>query len=54
MLFRPPDFYEKNNIWVLLGNKVAGLDADKHTIKLEDGRTIGWEKLLLATGGLRC
>jgi NAD(P)H-nitrite reductase large subunit len=52
MLFRPPDFYEKNNIQAILGHKVAQLDIDKHAVKLDDGRTIVWEKLLLATGGL--
>jgi len=52
MLFRPPDFYEGNNIQAILGQKVTGLDTDKHDIKLEDGRIITWEKLLLATGGL--
>ncbi len=52
MLFRPADFYEKNNIQTILGQKVAELNVDKHTIKLEDGTTITWEKLLLATGGL--
>jgi NAD(P)H-nitrite reductase large subunit len=52
ILYRPPDFYEKNNIRAILGQKVAELNVDKHTIKLEDGRTITWEKLLLATGGL--
>ncbi len=52
MMFRPPDFYEKNNIQVTLGQKATGLNIDKHTIKLEDGKTITWEKLLLATGAL--
>ena len=52
MLFRPIDFYEKNNIQAILGQQVEQLDIDKHAIKLEDGRTIIWEKLLLATGGL--
>jgi len=52
MLFRPPDFYEKNNIQVILGQKVTELNIDKHDIKLGDSRAIIWEKLLLATGGL--
>ncbi|MFC1870399.1 NAD(P)/FAD-dependent oxidoreductase [Chloroflexota bacterium] len=52
MLFRPPDFYEKHNIQAILGQKVTELNIDKHAVKLEDGRTIVWEKLLLATGGL--
>jgi len=51
MLFRPPDFYEKNNIQAILGQKVTGLNIDKHNVRLEDGRKISWEKLLLATGG---
>lgn len=51
MLFRPPDFYQKNNIQTILGEKVESLDPNRHTAKLEDGRTLGWEKLLLATGG---
>ncbi|MBI2288111.1 MAG: NAD(P)/FAD-dependent oxidoreductase [Chloroflexi bacterium] len=52
MLFRPADFYEKNNIQTFLGKKVARLDIDGHTIKLENGREITWEKLLLSTGGV--
>jgi len=52
MLFRLHDFYEKNNIQAILNQKVTELNIDKHAIKLEDGRTIIWEKLLLATGGL--
>ncbi|MBI2329433.1 MAG: NAD(P)/FAD-dependent oxidoreductase [Chloroflexi bacterium] len=52
MLFRPSDFYEKNNIQAILGRKAEQLNSDEHTIKLDDGRKIIWEKLLLATGGL--
>ncbi|MFC1988023.1 NAD(P)/FAD-dependent oxidoreductase [Chloroflexota bacterium] len=52
MMFRPPDFYEKNNIQAILGQKVTELNIDKHTIKLKGDKTITWEKLLLATGGL--
>ena len=52
MLFRTPGFYEKNNIQTILGLKVTELNVDNHTINLEDGRTITWDKLLLATGGL--
>jgi NAD(P)H-nitrite reductase large subunit len=52
MLFRPPDFYDKNGIRAILGHKVAQLNIAKHAIKLEDGRIIIWQKLLLATGGL--
>ncbi len=52
MLFRPADFYEKNNIRSFLGIKVERLDIDKHVVELEKGKRIAWEKLLLATGGV--
>ena len=52
MLFRPADFYEKNNIHTFLGKKVKRLDINGHTAELKDGGSISWEKLLLATGGL--
>jgi len=51
MLYRPADFYEKNNIKSILGQKVTQLDAEKHTVTLESGKTLTYEKLLLATGG---
>ncbi|MDD5083079.1 MAG: FAD-dependent oxidoreductase [Dehalococcoidales bacterium] len=52
MLFRPPDFYTRNNIQTVLGKTVSRLDTDTHTIELTDGGRLTWEKLLLATGGL--
>ncbi len=52
MLFRPADFYDRNNITTILGKKVARLDVGKHTIELENGEHLAWGKLLLATGGL--
>lgn len=52
MLFRPSGFYQKYNISTRLGKKVEKLDIDEHTVRLEDGHTIGWSKLLLATGGV--
>jgi NAD(P)H-nitrite reductase large subunit len=52
MLYRPPDFYEKNDIRAYLGEKVSEVDFNKHTVRLEGGKTLAWQKLLLATGGL--
>jgi NAD(P)H-nitrite reductase large subunit len=52
MLFRPADFYEKNNIQAVLGQKVTELNVEKHAVQLENNRTIIWDKLLLATGSL--
>jgi NAD(P)H-nitrite reductase large subunit len=51
MLYRPADFYEKNNIQTLFGERVADIDFSGHSLKLESGRTLDWQKLLLATGG---
>ncbi len=36
MLFRPADFYERNNIRTLLGKKVERLDLTEHTIELQN------------------
>jgi NAD(P)H-nitrite reductase large subunit len=52
MLFRPSDFYFKNNIQTILGQKAIELDTDKRHIKLDTGKVVFWEKLLLTTGGL--
>jgi len=52
MLFRPPDFYEKSNIRTLFDENVAQVNFNQHTVRLESGRTLTWQKLLLATGGL--
>jgi NAD(P)H-nitrite reductase large subunit len=51
MLFRPIDFYKKNRIQAILGEKAEQLDVGEHTVRLEKGKKIGWERLLLATGG---
>jgi NAD(P)H-nitrite reductase large subunit len=51
ILFRPADFYEKNHIRAFLGSKSEHLDIDEHIVELGSGEKIGWERLLLATGG---
>ncbi len=51
MLFRPPDFYETNNIRTFLVRKVQRLDINNHIIELKSDEKIAWDKLLLATGG---
>jgi NAD(P)H-nitrite reductase large subunit len=52
MLYRPADFYEKNGIRAILGEKVAQIDFNERAVKLQSGQIISWQKLLLATGGL--
>jgi len=51
ILFRPADFYSRNNIKLVLDRKVEQLDLNNHTARLEQRGQIVWGKLLLATGG---
>ena len=52
MLYRPADFYERNSLRTVLGDKVTKVDFNKHSVKLESGQTLAWQRMLLATGGL--
>jgi len=52
ILFRPADFYSRNNIELVLDNKVRNLNLNNQTARLEKGGQILWEKLLLSTGGI--
>lgn len=51
IFLRPARFYERNTVELALGQGATGLDIKAHTVTLADGRQIGFEKLLLATGG---
>jgi len=51
IFYRPLDFYEENNIDAILGKKVVEIDFENRLLVLDDGDKIGFEKLLLATGG---
>ncbi|MFC1979033.1 NAD(P)/FAD-dependent oxidoreductase [Chloroflexota bacterium] len=51
IMYRSEDFYEQNNINVLLGTNVEGINTNTRTATLDDGQTVSWDKLLLATGG---
>ena len=52
MLFRPADFYDKNDIGTFLGSRVKSLTLNEHAVEMDDGKRIVWEKLLIAAGGL--
>jgi NADPH-dependent 2,4-dienoyl-CoA reductase/sulfur reductase-like enzyme/nitrite reductase/ring-hydroxylating ferredoxin subunit len=47
---RPDSFYAENDIELRLSTKVAGIDARAREVSLADGSTIGYDRLLLATG----
>ena len=51
MRIRPADFYDKHCIELKLGHKAYKMDIAKRTVTLDDGAEVGYEKLLLATGG---
>jgi NAD(P)H-nitrite reductase large subunit len=51
MQYRKQDFYEKNNIRLILGVKAVEINPEHHTVKLESGQMLTYKKLLLATGG---
>ncbi|OMC36949.1 pyridine nucleotide-disulfide oxidoreductase [Mycobacterium sp. GA-1841] len=43
-------WYRDHNIDLRLGTEVTAVDAAAHTVSLPDGTTVGYDKLLLATG----
>ena len=47
-----PDYYKANNVELIAGVGAAGLDAGNKTVRLEDGRSLSYDKLLVATGSL--
>lgn len=44
------DWYRDNNVDLRLNTRVNSVDAAGHTVALPDGTTVGYDKLLLATG----
>ncbi|MBS3908777.1 MAG: NAD(P)/FAD-dependent oxidoreductase [Actinobacteria bacterium] len=51
MGYRAPDFYERHSVEAKLGTRVVSIDSKKKTVKTEAGEEIGYNKLLIATGG---
>ncbi len=47
---RPDDFYAQNHIDLRLNAKVAGIDPRARTVALADGKSVAYDRLLLATG----
>jgi nitrite reductase (NADH) large subunit len=46
------DWYKKNNINLLLSTKVSDIDKETKHVTTANGKTLGYDKLLLATGGI--
>jgi len=51
MLFRSPDFYDRNRIELLSNTKIIKISPEDRTVQFENGTILGWQKLLLSTGG---
>jgi NADPH-dependent 2,4-dienoyl-CoA reductase/sulfur reductase-like enzyme len=48
---RPDDFYAESHIEVITSAKATNIDRAAHSVALDDGRVLEYERLLLATGG---
>lgn len=51
ILIRPPGFWGERAVAMLTGRRVVAVDPDAHVVTTEDGGTIGYGKLIWATGG---
>ncbi|WP_277981508.1 NAD(P)/FAD-dependent oxidoreductase [Sphingomonas phyllosphaerae] len=51
MLIRPAAFWREREITLLLGQPVAVVDASARRVTLENGRVIGYHRLIWAAGG---
>lgn len=50
MKYRPDDFYEKNNVALMLGERAVKIDGESKTVLLKSGKKVHYDKLLVATG----
>ena len=50
MKYRPDRFYTENGCQTILGVRAESIDPNSKAVSLSDGQTIGYDRLLLATG----
>jgi 3-phenylpropionate/trans-cinnamate dioxygenase ferredoxin reductase subunit len=50
LLLKPETFYAEHGIELRLGHRVTTVDRATHTATLDDGTTLGWDRLVFATG----
>jgi 3-phenylpropionate/trans-cinnamate dioxygenase ferredoxin reductase subunit len=50
LALRPVEFYAETGIELILGTRVTGIDPPAHLARLSDGRTLSYDKLIVATG----
>ncbi|MDF1513262.1 MAG: FAD-dependent oxidoreductase [Anaerolineae bacterium] len=51
MYYRSEEFYDKHNVQTMLGVEVTRIDTAAQKVILQGGGTLGYERLLIATGG---
>jgi NAD(P)H-nitrite reductase large subunit len=49
---RPEDFYARNGVDLLLKKKAVELETAENRVLLSDGKSVPYERLLIATGGV--
>ena len=49
-LFRPPEWYEEQQIEALTRVSAKGLDVSERTVALSNGQEVSFDKALIATG----
>ncbi len=47
---RSRDFYDKHRADAMLGQRICAIDADQKQVELPTGKTVSYDRLLLATG----
>lgn len=47
-----PDYFKANNVELATGVGATAVDPKARTVRLDDGRTVNYDKLLIATGSL--
>ncbi|MCZ7854619.1 NAD(P)/FAD-dependent oxidoreductase [Agrobacterium salinitolerans] len=50
LMFRPEEWYAENNIDIRLSTWVEEIDRSAKTVRMQDGSTLSYDKLVLATG----
>jgi NADPH-dependent 2,4-dienoyl-CoA reductase/sulfur reductase-like enzyme len=51
LAYRPAWWYEEKRVELLLGRRAESLDPASRTVRLDSGAELGFDKLLVATGG---
>ncbi len=49
---QPEGFHDRNGVTLLTGSRVARLDRERREVVLEDGRSLPYDRLVLATGAI--